>query len=122
MLPTVVRAGAYQARLARMTFDLSPRAWLHVGPASFTLELGPFAGLLFARGRNLSPDDSSTSLDAGARLAVRVELAWRKVSPFLAAQGEVSARRFQMLIEPSGDAGTAPRVWLGLLLGAAFGL
>jgi hypothetical protein len=122
MLPAIVRAGAYEAQLARMAFDLSPRAWLHAGPVSFAMELGPFVGLLFSKGRNLSPDDSSTNVDAGARLAVRVELVGRRLSPFLAAQGEFGMRRFQMAVEPSRDVGTAPRLWLGLLLGAALGL
>lgn len=122
MLPAVVRAGAYQAELTRVVFDLSPRLWLRAGSAAFTLEMGPFAGLLSAKGRNLSPGGSSTSLDAGARLAVRVELRRRRLSPFLAAQGELSARGFRMLVEPSGDVGNTPRLWLGLLLGAALGL
>lgn len=121
MMPAVVRAGAYEASLARVVFDVSPRIWLRAGSARLALELGPFAGWLFAKGRNLSPDGSSTSVDAGARLAVRVELAWRTLAPFLAAHAELSVRRFRMLVEPSGDVGAAPRVWLGLLLGAAFG-
>jgi hypothetical protein len=122
MMPAVVRAGAYEASLARMVFDVSPRVWLRSGSASFTLEMGPFAGLLFARGRNLSPGGSSANLDAGGRAAVRVELTRPRLSPFLAVQGEVSLRRFRFLVEPSGEVGTAPRVWLGLLLGAALGL
>jgi hypothetical protein len=121
MLPAIVRAGPYEAQLARTTFDVSPRARLRAGPASFGLDLGPFVGLLFAKGRNLSPGGSSTSFDAGARLALRVELAWRRISPFLAARGEVGVRRFQMSVEPSGEVGTAPRVWLGMMLGAALG-
>jgi hypothetical protein len=121
-MPAVFRAGAYEASLARMIVDVSPRVRLLAGSASFSLELGPFAGLLFSRGRNLSPGGSATSVDAGARVAVRVELARRKLSPFLAAQGELSVRRFRMLVEPSGDVGSAPRVWLALLVGAAVGL
>lgn len=121
MMPTVVRAGGYEASLARVVFDVSPRVWLQAGSAWVALELGPFAGWLFAKGRNLSPNGSSTNVDAGARLAVRIELAWRKLTPFLAAHAQLSARRFRMLVEPSEDVDTAPRVWLGLLLGAAFG-
>lgn len=120
--PAVVRAGAYEASLSRVVLDVSPRVWLSAGSASFALELGPFAGLLFAKGRNLSPGASSTTVDAGARVAVRVEVAWwRTVSPFVAVQAELGARRFRLLVDPSGDVGSAPRMWLAFLLGAAFG-
>jgi hypothetical protein len=122
LLPAVVRAGAYEASLARVVLDVSPRVRLLAGSTSFTLELGPFAGLLFAKGRDLSPGGSSTNLDAGAHLAVRAEHAWRRLSPFVAVQGDLSVRSFRMSVEPTGDVGTTPGVWLGLLLGVALGL
>lgn len=120
--PAVVRAGAYEASLARVVLDVSPRVRLSAGSASFALELGPYAGLLFAKGRDLTPGASSTNVDAGVRGAVRFEVAWwRTVSPFVAVQAELGVRRFRLLVEPSGDVGSAPRMWLALLLGAAVG-
>jgi hypothetical protein len=54
---------------------------------------------------------------------LRAQTIGRWLSPFLAFQAEFSARRFSLMVDPIGDVGTAPRIWLGLLAGAsvAFG-
>jgi hypothetical protein len=44
------------------------------------------------------------------------------VSPFLGLQAEVSARHFSVVVDPSGNIGTAPRIWLGVLAGGSISL
>jgi hypothetical protein len=45
-----------------------------------------------------------------------------RVSPFLALQTELSARRFDLVVDSIGNVGTAPRIWLGALAGVSIRL
>jgi hypothetical protein len=122
VVPVVVKVNQHEASLGRLSFDVSARLSWRAGRVGFGTELGPYGALLFAQGRNLQASSSSTHLDAGARLAVRLSVQSPWISPFLALQGELGARQFDLVVDPSGSVGTAPRVWLGLLLGGALGM
>ena len=117
--PAVVKVPGYEASLGRLTLDTSAHVRWHSDSVEFGMEIGPYGGLLLAGGRGLYDNATSTHMDAGGRLGVRIAAKGRRFSPFLALKAEMSARRFSLVVEPSGEVGTAPRVWLGLLAGGA---
>ena len=120
--PAVARVQEYEVSLARISLDTSARLSWRWGAAELGIELGPYGALLLAHGRGLYQGASSTHIDAGGRLGLRVQTIGRRVSPFLAFQAELSARHFSLMVDPIGDVGTAPRIWLGLLAGGSFSL
>ena len=120
--PTIAKVQQYELSLARISLDASARLLWRWGAAELGIEIGPYGALLVAQGRGLYPGATSTHIDAGGRLGFRVQtIAWR-VSPFLASQMELSARRFDLVVDPIGGVGTAPRIWLGVLAGASISL
>jgi len=120
--PAVVKVQEYELSLTRMSLDASASLSWRWSAAELGIEIGPYGALLLARGRGLYPNAASTHIDAGGRLGLRAQTVGRRVSPFLALQAEFSVRRFTLMVEPIGDVGTAPRVWLGLLAGASVSL
>jgi hypothetical protein len=117
--PAVVKVPGYEASLGRLSLDTSAHVRWHSDSVELGIEIGPYGGLVLARGRGLYDNATSTHMDAGGRLGIRIAAKGQRFSPFLAFKAEVSARRFSLVVDPSGDVGTAPRVWLGLLAGGA---
>jgi hypothetical protein len=120
--PAVAKVKEYEMSLARISLDASARLSWRWGAAELGIELGPYGALLLAHGRGLDPSASSTHIDAGGRFALRVQTTGSRVSPFLAFQAELSARHFSLTVDPIGEVGTAPRLWLGLLAGGSLSL
>jgi hypothetical protein len=120
--PTVAKVQAYEMSLARISIDTSASLSWRWSAAELGIELGPYGALLLADGRGLYPSARSTHIDAGGRLGFRVQTIGRRVSPFLALQTELSARRFSLMVDPIGSVGTAPRIWVGVLAGASISL
>jgi len=120
--PAVARLQGYELSLARVALDTSARFSWRLRGAEFGIEAGPYGALLLAHGAGLYANASSIHVDAGGRVGFRAQTTGRMVSPFLALQVEVSARHFSVVVDPSGDIGTAPRVWLGVLAGASISL
>jgi hypothetical protein len=113
--------GLYGASITRAACDLSGRAFWALGSFILAGELGPFLGLLRVRGTGLGETSSVHRLDVGARAAISARLLTR-LAPFLALQAELGARRFDLTVRPSGEIGSAPRLWLGVIAGGAFEL
>jgi hypothetical protein len=113
--------GWYGASIARAACDGSGRMSWATGSLVMAAELGPYLALLRVRGRGLDQTSSSYRLDVGARGAFGVRLPTR-LAPFVALQAELGARRFSLTVAPSGDIGSAPRLWLGLVAGGALDL
>jgi hypothetical protein len=120
--PAVAKVQQFEMSLGRVSLDVSARLSRRWGGAELGIEIGPYGALLLAQGRGLYMNGSSTHIDAGGRLGFRVQTVGRRVSPFLALQTEVGARHFSLMVDPIGDVGTAPRIWLGLLAGASISL
>jgi hypothetical protein len=120
--PAVAKVQPYELSLARISIDTSASLCWRWSTAELGIELGPYGALLLAHGRGLYPSASSTHMDAGGRLGFRAQTIGRWVSPFLALQAELSARRFSLMVDPIGDVGTAPRIWVGVLAGASISL
>jgi hypothetical protein len=120
--PAVVKVQQYELSLARVSLDVSASISWRWRAAELGIEIGPYGALLLAQGRGLYPSASSTHMDAGGRLGFRAQTIGRRVSPFLTLQTELSARRFSLMVDPIGNVGTAPRIWLGVLAGASVSL
>jgi hypothetical protein len=120
--PTVAKVQPYELSLGRVSLDVSANLSWRWGVAELGIEIGPYGALLLAQGRGLNPSASSTHFDAGGRLGLRVQTMGHRVSPFLALQTELSARRFDLVVDSIGNVGTAPRIWLGALVGASISL
>ena len=120
--PAVVKVQEYELSLARISIDTSASLCWRWSTAELGIALGPYGALLLAQGRGLYASASSTHMDAGGRLGFRAQTMGRWVSPFLAFQAELSARRFSLMVDPIGNVGTAPRVWVGVLAGASISL
>jgi hypothetical protein len=120
--PAVAKVQPYELSLARISIDTSASFSWRWSAAELGIELGPYGALLLAHGRGLYSSASSTHMDAGGRLGFRAQTISRWVSPFLALQAELSARRFSLMVDPIGNVSTAPRVWLGVLAGASISL
>jgi hypothetical protein len=120
--PAVAKVKEYEVSLARISLDTSASLSWRWGAAELGIELGPYGALLLAQGRGLNSSASSTHIDAGGRLGFRIQTIGRRVSPFLAFQGEIGVRHFSLMVDPIGNVGTAPRIWLGLLAGGSFSL
>jgi hypothetical protein len=114
--------GRYGAGITRAAADLSARLSWRPGGLGLAAELGPYFALLRVRGTGLFENTTSTRMDTGARGALLARLDGPRVSPWLALQAEIGASRFDLTVKPSGSVGTAPRLWLGVALGAALDL
>lgn len=113
--------GSYGASITRAPVDLSVRLGKAFGPWALAGELGAYVAYLRVRGSGLLEDRVSTHADVGARVAVLARLRSR-LAPFLSVQAEMSARRFDLAVDPSGTLGSAPRLWVSALAGGVFDL
>jgi hypothetical protein len=114
--------GPYGASIIRTALDLSARWSWRMARLGLATELGPYLGLLRVRGTGLLDNRSSTHVEAGARAALLARLGSSRVGPFLALQADLGGRRIDLTVDPGGAIGQAPRLWLGLVLGAALDL
>jgi hypothetical protein len=113
--------GWYGASITRAACDLSGRVSWALGSLILAGEVGPYLALLRVRGTGLDATSGVNRVDIGGRVGLLVRLDSR-LAPFLALQAELGARRFDLAVAPSGNIGSAPRLWLGLVVGAAFDL
>jgi hypothetical protein len=113
--------GWYGASITRAACDLSGR--VSFAPGSFILagELGPYLAFLRVRGTGLRQTSSVNRMDVGGRVGLTARLRTR-LAPFLAVQAELGVRRFDLMVNPSGNMGTMPRLWLGFIAGGALDL
>lgn len=111
--------GWYGASITRAACDLSGRVSWALGSLILAGELGPYLALLRVRGTGLDATSGVNRVDMGGRVGLLVRLDSR-LAPFLALQAELGARRFDLTVAPSGNIGSAPRLWLGLVVGASF--
>jgi hypothetical protein len=120
--PASIRVQEYEVSLGRVSLDASASLSWRWGAAELGIAVGPYGALLLAHGRGLYSNANSTHIDAGGRLGFRAQTIGGRVSPYLALQAELSARHFSLVVDPIGDVGTAPRIWLGLLAGGTISL
>jgi hypothetical protein len=112
--------GRYGASFSRAAFDLSARVSWRMGWLGLSADLGPYLAFLRVSGSGLSEGATSTHADAGARGAILARLLPLRLSPFVALQAHAGIRQFDLAVDPSGNIGRAPLVWVGLLLGGVW--
>lgn len=107
-------------QLARYTTDLSMRTTWEAGPLRCSLDLGPLVALLQLR-LNQSGAQRITRWQPGLRAGAVVAWQQHAVSPFLGADVAFTPWTVPIRVEPNGEIGRTPSVWLGLSLGLALG-
>jgi hypothetical protein len=117
--PAVVKVPGYEMSFGRGALDVSAHVRWHSDSVEFGMEIGPYGGIVLARGLGLYANATSTHTDAGGRFGARIAATGRRFSPFLALQAAISARHFSLVVDPNTEVGAAPRLWLGLMAGCA---
>ena len=110
-----------RVQLARYAVDLSMRTNWETGPMRASLDMGPLVGLLQLRQLDLSGAQRVTRWQAGLRAGAVVAWSRHNVSPFLGADIAFTPWTIPIRVEPNGDIGQTPSVWLGISLGLALG-
>lgn len=114
--PATLTVGMESARLQRMPFDVGARVRLRGGELGVAAELGATVSPLFVRGIGVTHPVSSTTLDLGLRLAMRIE--WRRNASWVPFAGlEVVADTRHELATSTDMTRSSPVVWVGVALG-----
>jgi len=108
-------------QLARYAVDLVMRTNWETGPMLTSLDVGPLVVLLQLRQLDLSGAQRVTRWQAGLRAGTVVTWTRHNVSPFLGADIAFTPWAIPIRVEPNGDIGRTPSVWLGFSLGLALG-
>ncbi len=112
--------GGHQARMLRFPLDLSLRGALRGPRVTASAALGPAFAIFHLRGEGAGVPvvDGGTRLDLGVRAAVSLQvLPDARVSPFLTLHLSLWPRPYSAMVDPIGQVGTTPQVWLGATLG-----
>ena len=114
--------GDYRARITRFPMDISVRGSVRGNHSTASLSLGLAAAFFTLRGTggSLPVQDSGTRFDLGAVTALSLLLfPARGVSPFVTVHASLWPRPYQVVVEPLGEVGSTPVLWLGATLGLA---
>jgi hypothetical protein len=120
--PAGLAWGVYQAKITRFPMDLSLRGALRGAHVVVSASVGPAWAIfrLGGEGAALPVRDDGTRLDLGLRCAASLQvLVGTRVSPFITLQGTVWPRPYAIIVDPVGQVGTTPPVWVGATLGVA---
>jgi hypothetical protein len=120
--PADLAWGAYHAKITRFPLDLGLRGILRRAHVTGSLSAGVALAVFHLRGdgTGLPVQDGGTRLDLGFRSALSVEfLPGARVSPFMTLHVSVWPRRYAAFVEPLGEIGAIPLVWVGATLGIA---
>jgi hypothetical protein len=120
--PATLAWGAYRARITRFPLDVSVRGVLRRTHAMVSISAGvavvPFN--LRGEGAGVPVHDGGTRLDLGLRSALSVALLpAARFSPFLSMHVSVLPKAYGVIVDPVGQVGATPQVWVGATLGMA---
>jgi hypothetical protein len=120
--PATLAWDAYRAHITRFPLAVSVRAVLRRTRALVTISAGvamvPFT--LRGEGTGVPVHDGGTRLDLGLRSALAVALLpAARFSPFLSLHVSVSPKPYGVVVDPVGQVGSTPQVWVGATLGLA---
>ena len=89
----------------------------------FGVELGPSASILSIIGENLNQTDRQIRLEIGGRFSVGSRLWFTKqFAGFLSAEAVVRPFPHVLDVDPRGNIGEMPALWLGASAGFAFSM
>jgi hypothetical protein len=120
--PATLTWGTYQAGITRFPLDLGIRAVLRRTPVALSVSAGIAAALFHLRGEgaSLPVRDGGMRLDLGVRSAVSlVLLPAGRWSPFLSLHVSLSPKSYAVAVDPVGQVGSTPQVWVGATFGIA---
>ena len=120
--PATLAWGDYRAQITRFPLDVGVRAVLRRTRAVASLSAGLAVTVfnLHGEGAALPVHDDGTRVDLGLRSAVSVLLLpAARFSPFLGLHVSVSPKPYAVVVDPVGQVGSTPQVWVGATLGIA---
>ena len=120
--PATLAWGSYRAQITRFPLDLCARGILRRQGAIASLSAGVVVALFNLRGEGagLPIHDGGTRADVGLRAAVSVLLLpTARFSPFVSLHASVSPQPYAVIVDPIGQIGATPQVWVGATLGVA---
>jgi hypothetical protein len=120
--PATLAWGAYRAQITRFPLDLGVRGVLRrahaVGSLSAGVAVVPFT--LRGEGTGLPVHDGGTRMDLGLRSSISVTfLPAARFSPFVGLHVLVSPKSYVVVVDPVGQVGSTPQVWVGATFGIA---
>jgi hypothetical protein len=120
--PAELTWGTYHAKVTRFPFDLCLRGIFRRAHVVSSLSAGVALAIFNLRGEvsSMPVQEGGTRLDLGFRSALAIELLPdARLAPFLALHASVWPRRYAAIVEPIGQVGAIPLVWVGAALGVA---
>jgi hypothetical protein len=120
--PATLAWGSYRAQITRFPLDISARVVLRRKSAVASLSVGVVVALFNLRGEGaaLPVHDGGTRADVGLRAALSVTLLpSARFSPYLSLHTSVSPNPYAVIVDPVGQIGATPQVWVGATLGIA---
>ena len=122
LVPADIVWGNYQARITRFPMDIGVRGVRRRGFLVASLSAGAAMAIFSLRGEGtgLATHHSGTRLDLGFRSALSLSLfPAGRLSPFVDLHVFVWPQSYTVTVEPVGQVGTTPIVWVGATLGLA---
>jgi hypothetical protein len=122
---TTLAWASYQASMTRFPIDLSLRGSLRGDRTVASASLG-LAGAFFTlrgTGQALPVQNSGTRFDVGAVSMLSLALFPKtRLSPFATLHASLWPRPYKVVVDPVGQVGSTPQLWLGVTLGLALAL
>jgi hypothetical protein len=120
LAPSGARAADVDVEVTRIPFDAGLRLVLPRDRFEAGADLGLVLAILRVSAPALRDADTSTRLDAGARVAGWLRL-WvtRRLALQLGVQLGIPFAAYDLVVQPAGKIGTTPRLWVGGGLGLA---
>jgi hypothetical protein len=107
----------------RFPGHLALRLHFPVAPFELNLDLGLAAALFTLHALQASGEPRATRVEFGPRLALTTQFETaRGFAPFVGAQVEYFPQAYRIHVDPVGPLGSAPKLWVGLSLGASLDL
>src|SRR5690606_26993608 len=119
-LPHVLEYEAAQVRTIRASVDAALRATTHLSSLSLGFEIGPELSLLSTKGLGVPNPQNELRLEPAARAAFIASRPLTKtLNALIGLEGSFVPRPHRYQLNPTGDIGRAPSVWLGAMVGIA---
>lgn len=117
-LPYDLEYEAAHVRTIRASLDAALRATTHLSRLSLGVEIGPEISLLSTKGLDVPNPQNELRLEPAARAAfIASRQLTKTVNALIGLEGSFVPRPHRYQLNPTGEIGRAPSVWLGALVG-----
>jgi hypothetical protein len=118
--PATIDVSGTSARITRIPIDFTVRGALRLRRVELAADIGFVGVVTLGEGVNLAVPDQGTRFDPALRFAVILRVWFKeRVAPWLAFESTVSLHPIDLLVNPMGNVGSTPRLWLSPILGLA---